>query len=135
MKELKLVFLTAVMLLLGQTFVNAEETLDKVAMKEARIIESPSIEKADASLAEVNMLSVLEKMEARLLEINSMDFTELSSVEKKELRKEIRTIKSEMGALAKGDAQAKAQGEEIRGSGLYISTGALIVILLLILIL
>jgi hypothetical protein len=135
MKKLNLVFLTAAVLLLGQTYVNAEETLDKVTTKEARILETSNIETADTRLAEVNTVSIVEKMEARLLEINSMDFSEMSTAEKRELRKEVRSIKSEMDALAKGDAQAKAQGEEIRGSGIYISTGALIIILLLILIL
>lgn len=135
MKKLNLVFLIAAILLLGQTYVNAEETLDKVTMKEARIIESSNIVNADTRLVEVNSVSVAERMKVRLLEINSMDFSEMSSAEKRELRKEVRSIKSEMDALAKGDTQAKALGEEIRGSGLYISTGALIVILLLILIL
>lgn len=132
---MNLVFLTAVVLLLGNTYVNAEETLDKVIMKEARLLESSNIEKTETRLAEVITISIVEKMEARLLEINSMDFSEMSLAEKRELRKEVRSIKSEMDALAKGDATARAQGEETRGSGIYISTGALIVILLLILIL
>ncbi len=58
---------------------------------------------------------------ARLDEIKAMDFSDLSSKERKELRKEVRTIKSELREL---------------GSGIYISVGAaIIIVLLLILIL
>jgi hypothetical protein len=58
---------------------------------------------------------------ARLDEIKAMDFSDLSSKERKELRKEVRAIKSELREL---------------GSGIYISVGAaIIIILLLILIL
>ena len=54
----------------------------------------------------------------RLNEIKEMDKSSLSRAERKELRKEVRTIK-----------------KAVRGSGLYISTGAIIIILLLIIIL
>lgn len=58
---------------------------------------------------------------ARLDEIKAMDLSGLSSLERKELRKEVRTIKSELREL---------------GNGVYISVGAaIIIILLLILIL
>ena len=56
----------------------------------------------------------------RLNEIKDMDKSELTRSERKELRKEVRTIKREMRAT---------------GNGLYISTGAIIIILLLIIIL
>jgi len=56
----------------------------------------------------------------RLDEIKDMDKSELTRVERKELRTEVRTIKREMRAS---------------GNGLYISTGAIIIILLLIIIL
>ena len=54
----------------------------------------------------------------RLNEIKEMDKSSLTRAERKELRKEVRTIK-----------------KAVRGSGLYISTGAIIIILLLIIIL
>ena len=54
----------------------------------------------------------------RLNEIKEMDKSSLTRAERKELRKEVRTIK-----------------KTVRGSGLYISTGAIIIILLLIIIL
>ncbi|MBA4853354.1 hypothetical protein H1R81_23375 [Emticicia sp. BO119] len=57
---------------------------------------------------------------SRLEEIKAMDKSEMSAKEKRELRKEVRAL--------------KAQAAQI-GGGVYISAGALIVILLLILLL
>ena len=56
----------------------------------------------------------------RLEEIKAMDKSALKSADKKELRAEVREIKSTLRAT---------------GNGLYISSGAIIIILLLILIL
>lgn len=56
----------------------------------------------------------------RLEEIKDMNKSDLSRAERKELRKEVRTIKREIRSS---------------GNGLYISTGAIIIILLLIIIL
>jgi hypothetical protein len=56
----------------------------------------------------------------RLNEIKEMDKSSLTRTERKELRKEVRSIKKEIKSS---------------GSGLYISTGAVIIILLLIIIL
>ena len=55
----------------------------------------------------------------RLNEIKAMDMSALTSVEKKELRKEVRAIKQEMKAT----------------SGVYISIGAAIIIILLLILL
>jgi biopolymer transport protein ExbD len=52
----------------------------------------------------------------RLDEIKAMDMSKLSSVEKKELRKEVRTIKKELKSI---------------GKGVYLSIGAIIIIILL----
>lgn len=75
----------------------------------------------------------------RLEEINAMDFSELTRAEKKELRKEVKSIKKDLKDLSKSDAAAPAAGDANaqgdQGAGLYISGGALIVILLLILLL
>lgn len=57
---------------------------------------------------------------ARLDEIKAIDKSALSSAEKKELRKEVRAIKSQLNAI---------------GGGVYISVGAIIIILLLLIIL
>lgn len=56
----------------------------------------------------------------RLEEIKAMDKSELNSSEKKELRKEVRKINAELRST---------------GNGIYISVGAIIIILLLIIIL
>jgi hypothetical protein len=61
----------------------------------------------------------LQRLERRLEEIKSMDIDKLSRSEKKELRREVRAIKKEMKAV----------------SGVYISIGALLIIILLIVLL
>lgn len=74
----------------------------------------------------------------RLGEIKAMDFSELSKSEKKELRKEVRSIGKELKAFGKADSEARANAEATaQGSqaGLYISGSAIIVILLLLLLL
>ncbi|MBX2929565.1 MAG: hypothetical protein KF852_17165 [Saprospiraceae bacterium] len=55
----------------------------------------------------------------RLHEINDMDKANLSSMEKKELRKEVRAIKTELKAA----------------NGVYLSVGAIIIIVLLLILL
>jgi hypothetical protein len=56
----------------------------------------------------------------RLEEIKAMDKTELSSTEKRALRKEVRSIKKELAAVS---------------GGVYLSIGAIILIVLLIILL
>jgi hypothetical protein len=55
-------------------------------------------------------------MMERLYEIKAMDIASMSSAEKKQLRKEVRTIKSDMRAAT---------------DGVYLSVGAIIIIVLL----
>jgi len=62
----------------------------------------------------------IKVMLERLEEIKGMDKSELDRLEKKALRKEVRAIQSQI---------------RTSGNGIYITTGALIVILLLIIIL
>lgn len=62
----------------------------------------------------------MQVMMNRLEEIKSMDKSEMSRVEKKELRKEVRAIK----------AQARSSS-----NGVYLSVGAIIIIVLLLIIL
>lgn len=61
-----------------------------------------------------------EVLVTRLKEIRDMDRSDMSRSEKKELRKEVKEIKTSMKALS---------------GGVYISVGAIIIILLLILLL
>lgn len=63
----------------------------------------------------------VEAMVARIYEIKDMKKSDLSKTERKELRKEVKEIRSEL----------KEEG----GGGIYISSGAIIIILLLIIIL
>ena len=56
----------------------------------------------------------------RLDEINTMDMSKLKSSEKKNLRKEVRSIKHELRAI---------------GGGVYLSAGAIILIVILLIIL
>ncbi|GAA5031183.1 hypothetical protein GCM10011506_21280 [Marivirga lumbricoides] len=81
---------------------SAETTTDKI--DDEKKIES----------AEVKLLLT------RLDEIRNMDKSDMSSSEKKELRKEVRSIKRELKAA---------------GGGIYLSAGALIIIVLLLIIL
>lgn len=59
-------------------------------------------------------------LETRLYEINAMDKTNLKSSEKKSMRKEVRSINHKLREI---------------GGGVYISAGALIIILILIIVL
>jgi cytochrome c-type biogenesis protein CcmH/NrfG len=63
----------------------------------------------------------VEVLTARLTEIKEMDRSNMSSAEKKALRKEVRSIKSELREQASG--------------GVYLSVGALILIVLLLILL
>ena len=62
----------------------------------------------------------IQVMYDRLTEIKEMDKSEMSSTEKKELRKEVRSIKSELRST---------------GNGVYLSIGAIIIIILLLILL
>ena len=83
-----------------------------VAAIEATPTSTPVTNNADAE-----KVNVLVK---RLNEIDAMDKSNLSSSERKELRKEVRTIKKEVKAL---------------GGGVYISVGVLLLIIILLLLL
>lgn len=61
-----------------------------------------------------------EALNARLTEIKEMDKSNLSATEKKELRQEVRAIKSEL--------------KDISG-GVYLSIGAILVVVLLLILL
>ena len=62
----------------------------------------------------------VKALELRLVEIKELDKTNMRSAEKRELRKEVRSIKKQVSEL---------------GGGVYISVGAIILILLLLIIL
>lgn len=62
----------------------------------------------------------LDQLDSRFLEIKAMDFKSMEKNERRDVRKELREINKESKEL---------------GGGVYISTGAIIIIILLILIL
>ena len=126
MKNSILSLMTAVLLIFAASVnVTASEEAEKKA------VETINAEEITAAKADIN------KMVDRAMVIKAMDVDALSKSEKKELRKEVRSIKKDLKAYSKSDspaiAEAAAKGAD--GSGIYISGGALIVILLLIILL
>lgn len=80
-------------------------------------IEDKSMTTAEKSAADIAQIKILT---ARLEEIKAMDKSNLGSSEKREMRKEVRSIKKQLSDI---------------GGGVYISVGALIIIILLLIIL
>jgi len=78
---------------------------------------SDPVKKTELSVTDVERAKVLND---RLTEINEMDKSDLSFVERRELRKEVRAIKGELAEL---------------GGGVYLSVGAIIIVLLLLILL
>jgi hypothetical protein len=105
MKKIAFYVLTAIMLLsITTTPVSASHEMNKVAL-----IGNEKIESAEA-----------KAMMSRLEEIKAMDKSNMTSKEKRELRKEVRSIKKSMADL---------------GGGVYLSVGAIIIIILLLILL
>ncbi|MFA5297663.1 MAG: hypothetical protein WC389_05580 [Lutibacter sp.] len=77
-------------------------------------------EKTPKATAPTEIPAEVQVMLNRLDEIKEMDKSDLSRAEKKELRKEVRAINTEIRSS---------------GNGLYLSIGAIIIILLLIILL
>lgn len=126
MKNSILSLVTAILLVFSASVnVNANEKTEKKA------VETISAEEIAEAKADIN------KMVDRVMEINEMNVDALSKSERKELRKEVRSIKKDLRAYSKSDspAVAEAAAKGAQGTGIYISGGALIVILLLILLL
>jgi len=112
MKKLVLSLITGLMLLIGSPFLLKADT-------EPTAISSP--EATTVKSAEV------AAMELRLNEIKAMDTKALSSSEKKELRKEVRGIKSEL--------KVNSESAAVNSGGVYVSVGAAILIVLLLILL
>jgi hypothetical protein len=103
MKKLSLCLMTVI---LSLTFMPAGLKADAVS--------TPAAANKTAESAQANTLIL------RLNQIKAMDISKLSSPDKKQLRKEVRSITGELKSLA---------------GGIYLSVGALIIIIILIIIL
>jgi hypothetical protein len=78
-----------------------------------------------------------EGLLSRLNEIDAMEKFALNSLERKELRKEVRSIRNDLKTL--GESDSKSLGENnLNGhssGGIYLSVGAILIIILLLIIL
>ena len=83
-------------------------------------IASPSIASSSPKPIIDNPQAEASRLQNRLEEIKAMDKSELSATEKKELRREVRSIKKELAAT---------------GGGVYLSVGAILLIVLLLILL
>ena len=121
MKKVISILMTMFFLLLFMpSRLRADENTDKTSTSVINNVES----------ANVNALLL------RLNEIKTMDIPAMDSAEKKALRKEVRSIKSELKAISKSDSNSPAISErKDRGNGIYLSAGAIIIIVLLLILL
>lgn len=91
------------------------ENNDKVALQQSMEAENSELEMEAAALADCEREAENELLLARLNEINDLDKSDLTHAEKRALRTEVKTIEAEMAA----------------NGGIYISVGAIIIIILL----
>lgn len=85
----------------------------------------PTQLRAEANTVSIDKTKTIESAEAKVLlarlsEIKAMDKSKMNSQEKKQLRKEVRTLKTNLAQVS---------------GGIYLSVGAVIVILLLLILL
>ena len=78
---------------------------------------TPLSKKDLRSLSEVEVAERVKMLESRVHEINAMDLSSMTKAEKKEVKKELREIQKE--------------NKTMRGSGIFLSVGAIIIILLI----
>jgi phage host-nuclease inhibitor protein Gam len=90
---------------------------------------------AENSESNAEMIAEVRSLIDRLDEIREMNISEMNFAEKRELRKEVKSINKDLAAFSKADSQAQALAEGQQMRGVYISGGAIIIILLLILLL
>ena len=78
---------------------------------------SPMSKKDLKMLSEVEVTERIKLLEIRVREINEMDMSSMTKAEQREIKKELREIQKENKTMA--------------GSGVYLSVGAIIIILLI----
>lgn len=95
--------------------------------------------KNSGTVAIVSEMEKVNNMVERLNDIKEMDIKEMTSADKKELRKEVRSIRKDLKAIAKSDsnseAKSVAEAEAQATRGFFISTGAAVIIVLLLILL
>jgi hypothetical protein len=112
MRKLLLGLIAGFMLLMGSpTLLKADTEPTAISVPATTTVKSPEV----------------AAMELRLNEIKAIDTKALSSAEKKELRKEVREIKSEL--------KANSESASVNSGGVYVSVGAAILIVLLLILL
>lgn len=99
-------------LLLAMLLTFALSPLQSMAEGETETAAVATVEAVEAAEAEV----ILNRLE----EIENMDKSSMSASEKKEMRKEVRSLKNDLKEL---------------GGGVYLSVGALIIVILLLILL
>lgn len=109
MKKITLCLMTAI---LSLTFIPMQANTIKKGSSVTPIVLTESIEAKEAKV---------KTLELRLNEINAMDKSNLKPSDKKDLRIEVRSIKDQLNSLDSG--------------GVYLSVGALILILILLVVL
>lgn len=83
-------------------------------------VEATPFKSKEPKVLTVEETERLSEIESKVLEIKEMDLSALSKEERKELKDELKSMEKEAKAM--------------RGSGLYISGGALIIIVILLII-
>ena len=106
MKKIRKLSLCIFAILSITSFVPIQLKADNISVSE--------VQQKEAQKAKANVLLT------RLNEIDKMDKSKMTSPEKKQLRKEVRSIKSNLKEL---------------GEGVYLSVGAIIIIILLLILL
>lgn len=104
------ILLFAILVMCTFTTVNTNAAINKKDLKEK--VAAMTQEQKDARI---------QQLKDRVEEIKHMDRSQLTKEDRKELRHELRDINNE--------------AKEIRGSGIYISVGALLVVILLLILL
>ena len=103
----KKIFYSAITFLFAISAITANASSDIKAIKEKI-----------AGMTEAQKEERIQQIKQRVEEIKAMDKSQLSKIERKDLRDELRNMNKEVKA-------------ERRGNGIYISLGALIIIILL----
>jgi len=115
--KMKKLFVSIIIALMTLTFIPAQLNADTGL---APVAATKAVESTDISV-----------LIARVEKISAMDRSALSSSEKKEQRKELRSIKSDLKVRSKSDARDRVA----TSGGVFVSVGALIVVILLLVLL